>query len=118
MCVVVPPWNTAFSIRLDRTCIDEDGVHGDQEQLVRHVDLHGHGGKPFSEFPDRLVQDFLRSLRLLGDFGRFVADPGDGEQIFHHADEPLGVIPHIHQKRTAVRPGRGRDFPKWRRWRP
>ena len=55
---------------------------------------HGHGGKPFSEFADRLVQDFLRSLRLLGDFGRFVADPGDGEQIFHHADEPLGVIPH------------------------
>lgn len=89
---------------------DEDGVHGDQEQLVRHVDLHGHGGKPFSEFADRLVQDFLRSLRLLGDFGRFVADPGDGEQIFHHADEPLGVIPHIHQKGLLF--GRGEQV-RW-----
>ena len=89
---------------------DEDGVHGDQEQLVRHVDLHGHGGKPFSEFADRLVQDFLRSLRLLGDFGRFVADPGDGEQIFHHADEPLGVIPHIHQKGLLFGRGEGGIF--------
>ena len=62
MAVVVSPWMTAFSIRLERTCIDEDGVHRDHEQLRR--DLHGEFDvrKPLAGLLNSFRQDFLRRL--------------------------------------------------------
>ena len=69
------------------------------------MDLHRYTGESLAEFSDRLSQNLLRRLRLLGDLGLVVADAGDGEQVFHHADQPLGVVPGVCQQGLLLRLG-------------
>ena len=47
-----------------------------------------------AEFAGDLAEHLLGGLRLLGDPG-VLAHAGDGQQVFHHADQPLRVIAHI-----------------------
>ena len=78
--------------------LDQDGVHGDKQEIVRRGNADRNIGKPLAEFLHDLAEDFLHDLRLFGDLGARVPDAGDGEQVLHHADQPLRLVASILQK--------------------
>ena len=74
--------------------LNEDRIHRHDEQLIRHSHRYLDAGIVLAEFAGDLAEHLLGGLRLLGDPG-VLAHAGDGQQVFHHADQPLRVIAHI-----------------------
>ena len=81
---------------------NEDGVHGDHQKFIRnrHGDLHTRAA--LAEFLQYLSYDLLSSLILLVNVGLGIPHAGDREEIFHHADEPLGFAAGIFQKAALL----------------
>ena len=74
--------------------LNEDRIHRYDEQIIRHSHRYLDAGIVLAEFAGDLAEHLLGGLRLLGDPG-VLAHAGDGQQVFHHADQPLRVIAHI-----------------------
>ena len=71
--------------------LDEHGVHRDDDEVIRKLYFHRYAGVELLEpHQHRIHQLFQHGGRLL-DGDAVGVDAGDGEQIFHHPVEPLGV---------------------------
>ena len=84
--------------KIGQHLFDQDSVHGDKQEIARRGNADGNIGKPLAEFLHDLAEDFLHDLRLFGNLGARVPDAGDGEQVFHHADQPLRLVAGVLQK--------------------
>ncbi len=82
--------------------LDEHRIHGHKQHLLRRGNGKLHLRVVLAEFPGRLVRDLLRRLRGLFDLGLAPADAGDGQQVFHHAHQPIRVLPGLLQKDLLI----------------
>ena len=48
--------------------------------------------KPFSEANDCRRCDLVDCLQRLCHLGCLIVDPGNGQQIFHHIQKPVGIV--------------------------
>ena len=78
--------------------LDQDRVHGDEQQLVRCGDCDLDLRETPAELICCLAEDFLGRLLLLGKLLAFSANAGDGQQVLHQPDQPLGLFPRILQE--------------------
>ena len=85
--------------------LNENGVHGDHQQLIRDIYRELDVRQALMGFLNGFGQDFLRGLRPGGQLRLVTADAGDGQQVFHHADQPLGLLLDVLKQGAAVLKG-------------
>ena len=91
---------------VDEDLLDQDDVHGDHQKGVGGGDLDAGGGVMALEFHGRRAEDLFAGLELLFDVRR-AGHARDREQIFDHADEPVGFVAHVFEQARA---GLGREL--------
>ena len=89
--VVVPPCMAAFSSRLESTCSIRIASMGTSSSSSSAETATWICGK-------RLRNLYAGRLLLLGKLLAFSANAGDGQQVLHQPDQPLGLFPRILQE--------------------
>src|SRR5699024_6597968 len=78
--------------------LNQNGVHGDEQRIVRgskdQMDLR----KTLLEFGSYAGKDLFGYFQFFADTGGGVSYAGNGQQIFHHTDQPLGFTADISQQ--------------------
>ena len=72
--------------------LDEHGVHRHEHHRFGQLRRDRNARKMRFEFGNGGEDDLLGDFVLLFDARRFQADARYGKEIFHHADEPFGVV--------------------------
>ena len=72
--------------------LDEHGVHRHEHHRFGQLRRDRNARKMRFEFGNGGKDDLLGDFVLLFDARRFQADARYGKEIFHHADEPFGVV--------------------------
>ena len=79
--------------------LDQQRVHGHQKEVLRQVHPHVDLRIAPPEFAHSALNDLLRCLWGLGDPGVLSrADAGDGQEVLHNVDEPLGLLVGVLQQ--------------------
>ena len=84
---------------------DEDRVHGDGEEVLGDGDGHMLLRAALAEFHQDRVDQLLQDRLGLVQPQLAVVQPGDGEQVLHHAHQPLGIVPDAPEELLPVRVG-------------
>ena len=119
---VPPPCIAAFSSRFVNTWQISTASIGTKSTSSGSSMRTFMSGKEPPELAHGVGHDLLHGLRRLLDGGVFPADAGDGEQVLHHADEPLGVVLYAAEQLAAALLGgrcgvlqqHGRRSRRWR----
>ena len=67
-------------------------IHGYDQHLVRQIYFHRNISIALGKLPNGAFDDLLRQFRRLLHLCVIGVDPRDGQQVFHHADQPLGLL--------------------------
>ena len=81
--------------QIDQNLFDEDGIHGNHEKFLRnrHIDLTV--GMSASKFLNTLGHYLFQRLLSGDDIHILIADMGDRQEIFHHMQQPAGILVNI-----------------------
>ena len=90
---------------IEQHLADENRVHGHDKQLIRNRDVNAQLRVLLAEAHHYRGDHFLRRLVRFGNFRLPAADARNGQQVFHHADEPLRVLVDILQHLFFLLPG-------------
>ena len=90
--------------QIDQHLLDEGGVHGNHDKFIWNLYLHLGLWEPFVKPADSGGNHFLQRLQRRFDAGGLVADPRDGQQVFHHPVQPFGVGADVAQKLELLLP--------------
>ena len=82
--------------------LHQQRVHGHQHGLLRQMHLHGNALIVPKELTHRALDDLLHQLRGLFHAGVLAVDTGDGEKVFRHPHEPLGLLVYGLQQLPAL----------------
>ena len=78
--------------------LNQNGIHRYDQQFVWNGNGDGDRWKVAVKFLYSLPQNLLGSFWDRGDMGLMIPHTGDREQIFHHTDQPLGLVADILQQ--------------------
>ena len=78
--------------QIDQHLFHKHTIHGDQDQRLRQLQLHPLLRIALVELLKGRIHQFVRSRQHRCDLHISAVDAGDGKQILHHADQPLGVL--------------------------
>ena len=81
--------------QIDQHLLNENGIHGDDEQLIGYGHVDGGFRKPFFQTHDGGGYDLLHGLICFANRGRPVMDAGHRQQVFHHVEQPVGVLVNV-----------------------
>ena len=86
--------------QIDQHLLNENDIHRDHKQRIGRGDADLDRGIVPLEFHGGCAENLFSRLQLLFDI-RSAGHTRDGQQIFHHADEPVGFVAHIFQQISA-----------------
>ena len=78
--------------------LDQHGVHGDHNKVLRQLQLHRNVRAALFEFDQHRVQQLFQHGGGLFDRHLFPVEAGHGKQILHHTVEPLGILAGLPQQ--------------------
>ena len=81
--------------QIDQNLLDQHGVHGNHDKFLRKQHPYVRVRNSFFQTEYGFAHHFFHRLQGFVHAGAALADPGHGEQIFHHVQKPVRILPDM-----------------------